>query len=331
MKNNQAIVPAETTKPLDIRSRIFTIRGVQVMLDRDLAGLYGVLTKNLNKAVKRNIERFPKDFMFQLTKEESLRFQIGTLNAAGNVEITSEKGDDDVLRFQIGTTKDGRGGSRYAPFAFTENGIAMLSSVLRSQRAIDVNIRIMREFVAMRKALLSMSPILSCIETVEHRQLKMEESQEQNEQRFREIFDAMRDNSFPPQKLFLDGQMLDAQFELTRIVKTAKKRIVLIDNYIDERTLMLLGNRRAKVECTVYTLKPDSPKLKPALENYAREYPTLPITIKGYKKSHDRFLIIDNTVWHIGASLKDAGSALFALMKMELDASVILGLMGGAE
>ena len=128
----------------------------------------------------------------------------------------------------------------------------------------------------------------------------------------------------PKEKVLCDGQMLDAQFELTRIVKTAKKRIVLIDNYIDERTLMLLGNRRAKVECVVYTMKPDSPKLKPALENYAREYPTLPITIKGYKKSHDRFLIIDNTVWHIGASLKDAGSALFALMKMELKPEVIL-------
>ena len=135
-------------------------------------------------------------------------------------------------------------------------------------------------------------------------------------------------SSLPPkEKVLCDGQMLDAQFELTRIIKTAKKRIVLIDNYIDERTLMLLGNRRAKVECTVYTLKPNSPRLAPALANYAREYPSLPITIKGYKKSHDRFLIIDNTVWHIGASLKDAGSALFALMKMELAPSVILNLL----
>ena len=135
-------------------------------------------------------------------------------------------------------------------------------------------------------------------------------------------------SSLPPkEKVLCDGQMLDAQFELTRIIKTAKKRIVLIDNYIDERTLMLLGSRRANVECTVYTLKPNSPRLAPALANYAREYPSLPIAIKGYKKSHDRFLIIDNTVWHIGASLKDAGSALFALMKMELDASVILGLL----
>lgn len=131
----------------------------------------------------------------------------------------------------------------------------------------------------------------------------------------------------PKEKVLCDGQMLDAQFELTRIVKTARHRIVLIDNYIDERTLLLLGNRRVKVDCTVYTLKPNSPKLAPALANYAKQYPSLPITVKGYQKSHDRFLIIDNTVWHIGASLKDAGSALFALMKMELDPSVILALL----
>jgi len=116
----------------------------------------------------------------------------------------------------------------------------------------------------------------------------------------------------PKEKVLCDGQMLDAQFELTRIVKTARHRIVLIDNYIDERTLLLLGNRRVKVDCTVYTLKPNSPKLAPALANYVKQYPSLPITVKGYQKSHDRFLIIDNTVWHIGASLKDAGSALFA-------------------
>ena len=135
-------------------------------------------------------------------------------------------------------------------------------------------------------------------------------------------------SSLPPkEKVFVEGKMLDAQVELTRIVKTAKRRIVLVDNYIDERTLMLLGNRRAKVSCTVYTLRPNSPKLAPALTNYAKEYPTLPITVKGYKESHDRFLIVDNTVWHIGASLKDAGSALFAMMKMELEPAVILSLL----
>ena len=135
-------------------------------------------------------------------------------------------------------------------------------------------------------------------------------------------------SSLPPkEKVFVEGKILDAQAELTRIVKTARTRIVLIDNYIDERTLMLLGSRRAKVSCAVFTMRPNSPKLAPALANYAKEYPTLPITVKGYKKSHDRFLIVDNTVWHIGASLKDAGSALFAMMKMELDPAVIIGLL----
>ena len=135
-------------------------------------------------------------------------------------------------------------------------------------------------------------------------------------------------SSIPPkEKVFVEGKMLDAQAELTRIVKTARSRIVLVDNYIDERTLMLLGNRRAGVPCTVYTLRPNSPKLAPALANYAKEYPALPIAVKGYEKSHDRFLIVDNTVWHIGASLKDAGSALFAMMRMELAPAVILGLL----
>ena len=144
----------------------------------------------------------------------------------------------------------------------------------------------------------------------------------------RKDVDFFINSSLPPkEKVFVEGKMLDAQVELTRIVKTAKRRIVLVDNYIDERTLMLLGNRRAKVSCTVYTLRPNSPKLAPALANYAKEYPTLPITVKGYKKSHDRFLIVDNTVWHIGASLKDAGSALFAMMKMDLDPAVILGVL----
>ena len=135
-------------------------------------------------------------------------------------------------------------------------------------------------------------------------------------------------SSLPPkEKVFIDGKMLDAQIELTKIVKSAKKRIVIIDNWIDERTLMLLGNRRPGVTCTVYTKGPNSPRLAPALANYAREFPTLPITVKGYKKSHDRFIIADNTAWHVGASLKDAGSALFAVMKMELDPKVILALL----
>lgn len=156
-----------------IRSRIFTIRGVQVMLDRDLAELYGVAVGQLNRQVKRNLERFPDDFMFQLDREECSRCQIGTLNG-------------------------GRGSNiKYLPYAFTENGVAMLSGVLRSSRAIAANIQIMRAFNAMRRALASISPLLSRIEATERRQLKQEDAQARNEERFKLILDAMRDKTVP--------------------------------------------------------------------------------------------------------------------------------------
>ena len=169
-----------------IRSRILTIRGVQVMLDRDLASLYGVEVGQLNRQVKRNPERFPSDFMFQLSREDCSRCQIGTLNG-------------------------GRGSNiKYLPYAFTENGIAMLSSVLRSPRAIAANIQVMRAFNAMRRALASLAPLLSRIEATERRQLKQEDAQARNEERFKLILDAMQDKKFPPQKVFFDGQIYDA-------------------------------------------------------------------------------------------------------------------------
>ena len=159
-----------------IRSRILTIRGVQVMLDRDLAELYGVEVGQLNRQVKRNIERFPDDFMFQLSREDCSRCQIGTLNG-------------------------GRGSNiKYLPHAFTENGVAMLSGVLRSPRAISANIQIMRAFVTMRRTLATLAPLLSRIEATERRQLKQEDAQARNEERFKLILDAMQDKRFPPQK-----------------------------------------------------------------------------------------------------------------------------------
>ena len=176
-----------------IRSRIFTIRDVQVMLDRDLAELYGVEVGQLNRQVKRNLERFPSDFMFQLNREECSRCQIGTLNG-------------------------GRGSNiKYLPHVFTENGVAMLSSVLRSSRAIAANIQIMRAFNAMRRTLASLAPILSRLEATERRQLKQEDAQARNEERFKLILDAMQDKTFPPQKVFFDGQIYDA-FDKTTLI-----------------------------------------------------------------------------------------------------------------
>ena len=176
-----------------IRSRIFTIRGVQVMLDRDLAELYGVATKALNQAVKRNIERFPERYMFQLNKDDvaNMRSQIVTLNS-------DESGS--ILRSQFVTSR--WGGARYLPYAFTEHGIIMLASVLNSPTAVEASVRITDTFVAMRRALASIAPLLSRIEATERRQLKLEDSQVRNEERFKLILDAMQDKKFPPQKVY---------------------------------------------------------------------------------------------------------------------------------
>ena len=187
-----------------VKSRILTIRGVQVMLDRDLAMLYGVDAKRINEQVKRNAECFPDDFMFRLTKEDCLRSQIATLNMERGKHL------------------------KYMPYAFTESGVAMLSGVLRSSIAVDVNIRIMRAFVAMRRAIASIAPLLARIEATDRRQIadqaRNDENQNRNEERFKLILDAMRDRTFPPQKVFFDGQVYDAFEQMKRFVRMAKAR-----------------------------------------------------------------------------------------------------------
>ena len=218
-----------------IRSRILTIRGVQVMLDRDLAELYEVPTKALNQAVKRNIERFPEHFMFQLTKEDlsNLRSQIVTLNG------------ETSLRSQIVTLNKRQGQHlKYMPYAFTEQGIAMLSAVLKSETAILVSIRIMDVFVAMRKALASFSPMLMRLDVVERRQII---DQTRNEERFKLILDAMQDKKFPPQKVFYDGQIYDAFDQMKKFVRMAKKELVIIDPYFADCVLPLVAQKRQGV------------------------------------------------------------------------------------
>ena len=184
-----------------IRARILTIRGVQVMLDRDLAELYGVTTGALNQAVKRNMNRFPERFMFQLNKTEYADLK-------SHIVISSSEGaQDDARNLKSQTVISSWGGSRSRPYAFTEQGIAMLSSVLRSESAVLVSIRIMDAFVAMRKAIASFAPMLMRLDAVERRQIV---DQTRNEERFKLILDAMQDKKFPPQKVFYDGQIYDA-------------------------------------------------------------------------------------------------------------------------
>lgn len=275
----------------NIKEKIYSIRNVQVMLDSDLAVLYNVTSKRLNEQVKRNIDRFPEEFMFQLTKYEL-----------------------EILRSQFATTS--WGGRRYLPFAFTEQGVAMLSGVLKSETAIKVSIQIMNAFVAMRKFINSNALVFQRLDKVEIKQLE-------HDKKFDEVFDAIQSKNIKPEKgIFFNGQVFDAYKFVSDLIKTSKKSIVLIDNFIDDSVLTLFSKRKKNVQVTIFT-KVISKELKLDLEKYNLQYPK--IEIKEFKHSHDRFMIIDNNeVYHFGASLKDLGKSWFAFSKFDKDAFKLL-------
>jgi len=304
---NEIAIP-EPTAIDSIRSRILTVCGVQVMLDRDLAELYGVPTKVLNQAVKRNIERFPERFMFQLSKDdiENLRSQIATTNA------------ETSIRSQIVTINKKQGQHlKYMPYAFTEQGIAMLSAVLKSDTAIAISIRIMDAFVAMRRALASIAPLLSRIEATERRQLKQEDAQARNEERFKLILDAMRDKTFPPQKVFYDGQIYDAFEQMKKFVRMAKAELIVIDPYFDDSVLPLIAQKRPSV--TVLVVKNRRKDLLHAVDvaKFNAQHGNT-LTVKESTVFHDRFLIIDKSILiHVGASLNFLGKRCFAFASLD--------------
>lgn len=276
-----------------IRSRIFTIRGVQVMLDRDLAELYGVATKALNQAVKRNIERFPSEFSFLLTSDEMQEL------------VTN------CDRFQ--TVKH----STVPMRAFTEHGIIMLASTLKSDAATQASIRITRAFVAMRRALASIAPLLARIEATERRQLKLEDSQVRNEERFKLILDAMQDKKFPPQKVFFDGQVYDAFEQMKKFVRMAKNELIVIDPYFADCVLPLVAQKRTGVQVVV--VKNSRSKLLHDVDvaQFNAQYNNS-LTVKVSDNFHDRFLIIDKTTLiHVGASLNHLGKKCFAFSSLD--------------
>ncbi len=274
----------------NIEPLIKVIRGQQVMLDKDLATLYGVETRVLNQTVKRNIERFPDDFRFELSREECLRSQIVISN--------------------------GRGGNRYSTYAFTEQGVAMLSSVLRSQTAIDVNIRIMRAFVSMRHFMVNNASVFSRLETMEYHQLEMQQHQQETDKRIEEVFRRLDEgNAKPKQGVFYNGQVYDAYTFVSDLIKSAKKRIVLIDNYVDETVLTLLDKRDNNVSAIIYTQQ-ISRQFQLDIDRHNAQY--APIDVETFRLSHDRFLCIDDDVYHIGASIKDLGKKWFGFSKMEI-------------
>lgn len=276
------------SEQIDIQSMIKTVRGQQVMLDRDLATLYGVENRVLNQAVKRNSERFPEDFMFQLNKAE-----------------------EDNLKSQNVTSS--WGGRRKLPYAFTEQGIAMLSSVLRSPMAVDVNIRIMRAFVAMRRFIISNAQLFQRIETIEYHQLEMKQQQEQTDKRIDEVFKRLDAKVLPTQGIFYDGQVFDAYHFVCDLIRKAKHNIVLIDNYVDDTVLTLLDKRENGVMATIYTQR-ISNQLQLDINRHNAQYS--PIEIKQFSRAHDRFLLIDDEVFHIGSSIKDLGKKWFGFTLM---------------
>ena len=292
-ENNELTTNRDPLVVVDnIETLIKVIRGQQVMLDKDLATLYGVEAKVLNQAVKRNIERFPDDFRFQLTKEECLRSQIVTLNEKQGQHL------------------------KYMPYAFTEQGVAMLSSVLRSQTAIDVNIQIMRAFVSMRHFMVNNASVFSRLETIEYHQLEMQQHQQETDKRIDEVFRRLDEgNAKPKQGVFYNGQVYDAYTFVSDLIKSAKKRIILIDNYVDETVLTLLDKRENCVSAVIYTQQ-ISRHFQLDIDRHNAQY--APIDVETFRLSHDCFLCIDDDVYHIGASIKDLGKKWFGFSKMEI-------------
>jgi len=282
MTPDKQILPAK-----NIQDRIFSIRGVQVILDSDLAEMYQVETRILNQAVKRNSERFPADFMFQLTKYEF----------------------NSLLISQFVISSSDHGGRRKLPFVFTEQGVSMLSSVLKSDVAISVSLSIMRAFVEMRKFMINNAAIFQRIENVEQKQLK-------SDLKIDQILNALEDKTLnPKQGIFFDGQIFDAYSFVADLIKAAKQRIVLIDNYVDESVLTVFSKRKKNVSATVFSSHVTK-QLQLDLQKHNQQY--APIELIEFSKSHNRFLIIDAVVYHFGASLKDLGKKWFAFLKMEI-------------
>ena len=277
----------------NIKSKIYTIRGLQVMLDSDLAELYGVETKVFNQAVKRNEKRFPDDFRFQLTQTEyqNLRSQIVTSSLVSH------------------------GGARYLPYVFTEQGVSMLSAVLKSDIAVDISVNIIRVFVNMRKFISNNALIFQRLETLENKQSK-------NDEKFNKLFEALEDKTIKPkQGIFYDGEVFDAYRFVADLIRSAKNKIVLIDNYVDDSVLTLFSKNQ-NIDVVIYT-QTISKQLTLDIEKYNSQYKA--IEIKSFKYSHDRFMIIDDVnIYHIGASLKDLGKKWFAFSKLDIESLDIL-------
>lgn len=276
----------------NIKNLIYNIRGKQVMIDSDVAELYQYATKNINKAMKRNVERFPEDFCFQLTEDElkQMWFQNGT--TFENIKYRSEK---------------------YLPYVYTEQGIAMLAGILKNEIAVNVSINIMRAFIEMRKFLLNNDQVFNRLINVEYKLLE-------HDKKFDEVFNQLQYDENIKQRIFFDGQVYDAFSMIIDLIRKANKEIILIDNYIDIETLNILSKKGNNVDVKIYT-KQNTPINVKDINKFNTQYPKL--EVKYIDKFHDRFLIIDRKyIYHIGASIKDAGKKCFGITLIKYDAII---------
>ena len=292
--NGKTVEADKNNLKIDISDKILLIRGQYVMIDRDLAELYGVETKRLNEQVRRNIERFPSNFMFQLNENEF-----------------------EFLRSQIATSKtETRGGRQYLPYVFTEQGVAMLSAVLKSDTAVQTSILIMEAFVALRRFAQTNSQIFQRLDFMEKRQTTSELHQLESDRKIDELFDKMdRYKIEDKQGIFFQGQIFDAYAKFESFIAEAENEIVLIDNYIDLTVLERFAKKKSGVKVTIFTCP--KTRITPLdIQKFNEQYPVL--ELKHTEKIHDRFLIIDNKIlYHIGASLKDLGKKCFAFEIMD--------------
>ena len=281
----------------NIKNMIYTIRGKQVILDSDIARLYEVETKKLNQSVKRNKERFPEEFCFQLS----------------NIEMKN-------LRSQIVTSslnKNNYGGRRYLPYAFTEQGVAMLSAVLHSDKAIKVSINIINAFIEMRKFILNNQMLFEKISNIE---LKQIEYQKSTDDKFEKVFEYIGEHKEKEQKIFFNGQVYDAFSMIINLIKKAKNEIILIDNYVDIDTLNILSKKNDNVNVQIYT-KSNTKLTAKDINNFNQQYSKL--EVKYTNIFHDRFLILDRkNIYHIGASIKDLGKKCFGITFIKYDAII---------
>ena len=293
--DNQLAVPT-------IQSKIALIRDQQVLLDRDLAQFYGVEVSQMNRQVKRNIERFPEDFMFQLTKAEN-----------------------EALKCQYGISKQ-RGGDRRLPYAFTEQGVAMLSGLLRSEVAIAANIMIMRAFVTMRRFLTMNAQIYQRLDRIEGQQLMDNQWRAETESKIETILDKLEEKTPSPtaEQIFATGCIWDAWQFVSELIRGAKVRIILIDNYVDDRVLTLLCKRKEGVSATIHTRYNQHFLLD--LEKHNQQYSAI-TAVQIPHKHHDRFLVIDDVVYLLGASVKDMGTGLCAITRLVTKPEEILEMI----